>query len=122
MSLLTRWKPRRIFCTTQADHSDEPGVEHVVKFRQGPVGTAALISEVLGTGLLAAGGVRVLDRRFVMVSEGFGGSYRGKTDVTYPVQPGWHYGTVLRHDVENGPPMAVSDLADPQELLTLWAF
>jgi hypothetical protein len=90
MSLLTRWKPRRVYCTGQADHADAPGVEHVVKFRQGKVGTAALISEILGTQLLAAGGVRVLDSRLVLASEAFAESYKGKTDIPYAVEPGLH--------------------------------
>ncbi len=34
MSRLTRWKPRRVYCTDDANHRDEPGVEHVVKFRE----------------------------------------------------------------------------------------
>ena len=68
MSRLTRWKPRRVYCTEDANHRDEPGIEHVVKFRQGKIGAAALISEVVCGGLLAAGGVPALDGRLVSVS------------------------------------------------------
>jgi len=56
MSEKTRWKPRRVFCTDLADHSDRPGVEHVVKFRQAAAGAAALVSEVLCTKLLRSVG------------------------------------------------------------------
>ncbi len=76
------------------------------------MGTAALISEVLGTQVLAAGGIRVLEIRLVLVSEGFAESYQGKADVPYAVQAGLHYGTVLRQDVENGPPMTSGHLAE----------
>jgi len=47
MLAFSRWKPRRVFCTGKPDHSDQPPVEHVVKFRQGAPGTAALISEIV---------------------------------------------------------------------------
>jgi hypothetical protein len=122
MSILTRWKPRRVFCTTQADHADKPGIEYVVKFRQDKAGTAALISEIIGTRLLAAGGVRVLDSRLVLASDEFASSYQGKNDVSYLVSAGLHYGTILRQDVENGPPLRREDLAEPCDLLAIWAF
>src|SRR5437899_2088703 len=69
MSRVTRWKPRRVFCTEDPNHRDEPGVEHVVKFRQGKVGTAALISEVLCGGLLDAGGALALVRSVAKVHQ-----------------------------------------------------
>jgi hypothetical protein len=122
MSVLTRWKPRKVYCTVQADHGDQPGTEHVVKFRQGKPGTAAVISEVVATQLLAAGGVPVLDGRLIDASPGFAASYLGKMDVSYSIVAGLHYGTVLRHDVENGPPTAIGDLDDPEEVLDLWVF
>ena len=122
MSRLTRWKPRRVYCAEDANHRDEPGIEHVVKFRQGKIGAAALISEVLCGGLLAAGGVPALDGRLVAVSPHFAASCATKTEIPYVIQAGLHFGTVLRPDVENGPPFRIDDLADPQELVDLWAF
>lgn len=96
MSRLTRWKPRRVYCTEDANHRDEPGIEHVVKFRQGKIGAAALISEVLCGGLLAAGGVPALDVRLVAVSPQFAASCATKTEIPYVIQAGLHFGTVLR--------------------------
>lgn len=122
MSSRSRWKPRRIFCTEHPDHRDQPGREHVVKFRQGKAGTAALISEVLCTQLLAAGGVSVLDARLVEVSGGFAASYVTKTEVPYSIEVGPHFGTLYRHDVENGPPLNLAKLAKPQEVVDIWAF
>ena len=122
MSKVTRWKPRRVYCTEQGNHRDEPGVEHVVKFRQGMIGTAALISEVVCGCLLAAGGLPALEGRLVAVSPQFAASYATKIEIPYKIEPGLHFGTVLRFDVENGPPLRVGDLIDPQELVDLWAF
>lgn len=122
MSRVACWKPRRVFCTEQPDHRDEPGVEYVVKFRQGPVGTAALISEVLCGSLLAAGGIAVLEGVLVAVSGQFAASYATKVEIPFAIDEGLHFGTVLRMDVENGPPLRIDDLAQPRELVDLWAF
>ena len=86
MSPKTRWKPRRIFCTECADHSDRPGVEHVVKFRRGPTGTAAVMSEVLCTKLLTVGEVPALDARLVNVAPDFAASYVTKTEIPYTIE------------------------------------
>lgn len=118
MSPLSRWKPRRIVCTSRPDHSDLPGIEHVVKLGQGDVGTAALISEVVCTGLLAAGGVRVLDARIVNIGLNFARAYSGIT----PVVAGPYYGSVRLWDVENGPPPSRDFVADLQEVVDIWAF
>jgi hypothetical protein len=122
MSLLSRWQPRRVFCTEHADHADRPGTLHVVKFRRGPVGTAALISEVVCGHLLEEGGLRVLDRRLVEVSDGLARAFNVNPDRPYEIEPGLHFGTVLRSDVVDGPPLELAELADPQELLDVWAF
>jgi hypothetical protein len=122
MGVLSRWRPRRVFCTERADHADRPGTLHVAKFRQGPVGTAALICEVVCGHLLQAGGLRVLERRLVSVSVGFALAFNVNPDRPYEIDPGLHFGTVLRTDVVDGPPLNLADLADPQELLDIWAF
>lgn len=122
MMEISRWKPRRVFCTNQEDHGDAPGVLHVVKFAQGRIGTAALISEVVCTELIARGGVETLDTRIVRVSDNFAVSCTSKPDIPYEVSRGCHFGTVLRDDVEAGPPMSYDDLAEPKDLVTLWAF
>lgn len=123
MASLTRWKPRKIACTEHRDHGDRPGQMHVVKFRQGkPAGAAALISELLCTQLLAAGGARTLEPRIVQVSPAFSASCETKSEISYSIEPGPHYGTILRWDVENGPPLRIDLLAEPQELLDIWAF
>jgi len=122
MSRVTRWKPRRVYCTEEENHRDEPGVEHVVKFRQGKVGTAALISEILSGSLLQAGGLSVLEGRLVSVSSRFAASCATKTEIPYAIEAGLHFGTLLRFDVENGPPLRIDHLAEPQELVDLWAF
>ena len=59
---------------------------HVVKFRQGQDGSAALISEVLCTQLLAPGGIQVLDARLVHVSPPFATSYVTKTEIPYTIK------------------------------------
>lgn len=111
-----------MFCTLQPDHSDQPGVEHVVKFRQGKVGTAALVSEVLCTKLLASGGVSVLDICLVDVSPQFAASYMTKSEIPYSITVGQHFGSVLKRGVENGPPSGMDSLTSPQEVVDIWAF
>lgn len=122
MADLTRWKPRRVHCTQRPDHSDRPGVLHAVKYRQGKEGTAALISEVLCNKLLRAGGVLVLDARLVHVSPEFAASYVTKTEIPYTINVGLHFGTVLRGDVGDGPPPSINTVADPRDILDIWAF
>ncbi len=115
MMEVSRWKPRKIVCTSNLDHSDKPGNEHVVKLSQGPVGAAAQISEVVCTGLLAARGVATLEMKGVHVGFGFAASYDD-------VAPGVYFGSVLLLDVINGPPPSKVHCADPQELVDIWAF
>lgn len=126
MSKRSRWKPRKVFCTGRADLSGQAPVEHVVKFRRPPgsgslTGATALISEVICGELLSAAGANVLERRLVHVSQEFATSYLA-SDIEYRVSPGVHFGTVRRYDVENGPPMRVDYLANPQEIVDLWVF
>jgi len=104
MSRLTRWKPWRVFCTDEPGAGHADAVEHVVKFRQGPVGTAALISEVVCGHLLEAGGVATLDRRLVSVDSAFAESCRTQGTLPYPVEVGLHFGMVYRPDLQAGPP------------------
>lgn len=123
MATLTRWQPRRIACTEHPDHRDRPGVLHVVKFRQAkPEGAAALISELLCTQLLAAGGVLVLDARIVEVSRQFAASCVTKPEIPYTIEPGRHFGTVLCQDVDDGPPLDIDVVANPQDVVDIWAF
>jgi hypothetical protein len=138
MATWTRWKPSRVLCTQHADHSDRPGIEHVVKFRQSPVrtadlapeelefkvrtATAALISEVLCGQLLAAGGCRTLDQRLVSVAEPFAQRYNGNPERAYTIREGLHFGTVRLLKVENGPPLSMEQLAELQQVVDLWVF
>lgn len=135
----SRWKPRRVRCTVQPDHSDRPGEEHVVKFRQSPLAAsqlsseaiqahqktsvAALISEVLGNWLLAAGGLHVLDARLVSVTARYASDHESRSDKMYMVPEGLHFGTLRRFDVENGGPSLTPDyLMELQQVVDLWAF
>jgi hypothetical protein len=122
MSAVTRWKPRRVFCTEQPNPPEGPGVEHVVKFRQGKAGTGALTSEVVCGWLLKAGSVPVLDGRLVHASDRFAASCKTKAEIPYPIEAGLHFGTVWRPDLQAGPPLRIEDLASPQELVDLWVF
>lgn len=118
----TRWKPRRIFCTIESDHSDAPGTLYVAKLTAGPAGAAALISEVVSTYLLQRAGFKTLEPNIVRVSEGFAASCNAKSDYPGPILAGDYYATVHRDDVAAGPPPSYDVLAQPQELLKLWVF
>jgi hypothetical protein len=120
MAARTRWKPRRVLCTEDAEHAKAP-IEHVVKYVQGPAGAACAISEVVCGHLLSSGGVPVLHRRLVNVSTAFAASY-DPIKVGYEVTPGLHFGTILETDVENGPPRNVDALSRPQDVVDIWAF
>ncbi len=121
MGGLTRWKPRRVICTTDSEHRDQPGREYVVKYAQGQDGTAALISETVCHGLLEAGGLSTLEAAIVEVSERLSASYRA-TGLPFPVEPGQHFGTVWRDDVTPAPPAHYEDLDDPSEIIDVWVF
>lgn len=110
----SRWKPHAVLCTESADHRERPGIGHVVKLAQGSDGAAALISEVICTRLIAAGGLNVLDGRFVMAGPAFATANQ--------IEEGRYYGTVRRFDVVDGPPEKLDVLADPREIVDLWAF
>jgi hypothetical protein len=118
----TRWKPRRVFCTLEVDHSDEPGTLYVAKLARGRAGAAALISEVVSTHLLSTAGFRTLSPHIVRVSEGFAASCNARNDYPGPIAIGDYYGTLHRDDVEAGPPPSYDVLAQPTELLRLWVF
>jgi len=117
---MTRWKPRRVFCTLEADHRDAPGTLYVVKFASGQAGAAALISETVSTRLFALAGCGTLTPAIVRASEGFAASFNRKSDYPGPISHGDYYGTLHRDDVEAGPPPGYDDLAQPLELLRLW--
>lgn len=102
-----------MFCTENSDHRDRPGIAHVAKFAQGSDGAAALISEVICTKLIAAGGLSVLDGRFVLASPAFAAANG--------IEYGRYYATVRRFDVAAGPPEKLDVLADPREIVDLWA-
>ena len=118
----TRWKPRLVWCGRDAGGAHEAGERYVVKYLQGQQGAAALISEVVCRALLEAGGIRVLEAALVYVSPELSASYARKSDPDYDVQPGYHFGTVLRTDVHPGPPTSINQLAVPQESVDIWVF
>lgn len=120
MAEMTRWKPRKVFSTVHADHSDRPGDLYVVKFMQGQAGAAALVSEVVCTSLFRLAGLPTLEPVIVRVTESYAASCRRKSEIPYAVVAGEHYGTVHRSDVEDGPPLGYDDLADPIQILWLW--
>lgn len=117
---ITRWKPRAVYCTQQRDRADLPGIEYVVKFRQGAVGTAALISEVVCGGLFSVAGIAVPEPALVWVSGALSAGYTKDSSVPYAVQSGLHFGTKRLQSVEFGPPESVGRLAWPQELVDIW--
>lgn len=122
MSLLTRWKPRRVVCTQDAGHADLPGLLYVVKFAQGKPGAAALISEVICTEVFKRAGLATLEPVLVSVSPAFAASCNLKSDFPYKIQPGYHFGTIHKNDVEAGPPLGYDDLYDPTQLIDIWVF
>lgn len=121
-SEVTRWKPRRVSCTLQANHADQPGNLYVVKFLQGQTGAAALISEVVSTSLYRSAGLATLDPVIVRASGAFAASFVGNTTMPYTIVSGDHFGTLHRNDVEAGPPPRYDYLADPAEIIRLWVF
>jgi len=121
-TMLSRWKPRRVFCTSQPDHSDEPGNLYVVKFLQNQAGAAALISELICTSLYTLAGIRTLDSAIVHVSQAFADSYLTKVEIPYQILMGDHFGTVHRSDVETAQTLTYDQLAAPSEILRLWVF
>ena len=118
----TKWKPRRVYCTSNDDHADAPGIPHVVKFAWSRESAAALISEAVCTRLLAIGGLATLDTTTVRASSTFAASCNAKSDFPYPIRAGDHFGTILREDVEAGPPLEYDDIAEPFEVVILWVF
>ena len=124
----TRWEPRRVFCTRTANHRDAPGQLHVVKFRRtgDPASAAASISEVVCHVLLNALGVRTFAAAFVRVSVSMARRYARHPDVGYSIPAGLHFGTVYRPDVIfvdplRAAPLSWDVLADPSELIAIWA-
>lgn len=120
MAGVTRWKPRRVYCTNDQNHTDPPGQLLVVKFLQGQPGAAALISEVVATNLLRFADFPTLDPFIVRVSDGYAQSCNASSDYPYLVVTGLHFGTLHRADVEAGPPLGYDDLAKPSEVVDLW--
>jgi hypothetical protein len=120
MTVATKWKPRRVECTGAPDHSDAPGIMFVVKYASGKEGCACAISELICTQLLGKVGLRTLDPHLVSVSPSFAASCNLKMDLRYAVSPGYHYGTTLKTDVDDGPPLSLGDLFEPNDLVLLW--
>ena len=120
MSVLTKWKPRKVECTKTAEHSDIPGEMFVVKYASSKEGSACAISELVCTQLLAGIGLRTLEPSIVRVSQGFAASCNFKSDFPYAIKEGDHYGTQLVTRVADGPPTALDDLNDPWQLVLLW--
>jgi hypothetical protein len=116
------WKPRRVYCTTSPDHSDQPGILCVVKFCQGKRGAAAMVSEVLCRRLFEAGGISVLNALIVLVSENFSASWNETPDMPFPIIPGEYFGTIHRGDLAAGPPVALNQVKQPQEIVDIWVF
>lgn len=117
----TRWKPRRVFCTNQPDHSDAPGIRYVVKYRRGEAASAAAcISEVVCYFLLRELGIRTLDAALARVSPEMARSYHKTENLGYNVDIGVHFCTLFREDSESGPPPLWEILADPEELIAIW--
>ncbi len=117
---VTRWKPRKVYCTRDPEHADQPGQRCVVKFQQGREGVAALISEVVATTLLASAGFQTLNPVVVGASDGFARSCNANSEFPYRVIQGIHYGTPYRDDVVAGPPLRYHDLVSPVEVVHLW--
>jgi hypothetical protein len=118
----TKWKPRRVYCTADANHADAPGIPHVVKYASNRESAAALISEAVCTRLLSVGGLATLDPTIVRANSTFAASCNAKSDFPYRVLEGDHFGTILREDVEAGPPLEYDDIAEPFEIILLWVF
>jgi hypothetical protein len=122
----TRWEPRRVLCTRSA-HPSGATVEYVVKYRRpGPVGAAALISEVMCHALLTDLQLGTLEPALVVVSRAVARLYRERHFTDYEVQEGAHFGTVYRPDLEPADPRAwtatfAEYLVDPTDLVALWA-
>lgn len=122
----TRWEPRRVLCTRRADRTGAP-VEYVVKYRRrGPIGAAALISEVVSHALLGRLQLRTLSAALVQVNATVARYYAARKLVDYEVLRGEHFGTVYRPDLEPADPRTWipvfwERLADPAELVALWA-
>ena len=120
MANWSKWKPRRVECTTTADHGKLPGHMFVVKYAREGEGCACAISELICTQLLAELGIHTLSPFIVEVSTGFAASCNFKSDFPYKIPPGPHFGTLLETDVVDGPPIALDDLSRPFDLVLLW--
>lgn len=122
----TRWEPRKVLCSRKRVLSGG-AIEYVVKFRRGePVGAAALISEVVCHSLLTELQLETLDAALVRVSRAVARLYQERQLTEYEVLEGTHFGTVYRPDLDPADPRTwmptfVDAMADPQELVALWA-
>ena len=120
MANWSKWKPRQVQCTRTADHQDLPGRKFVVKYAREAEGCACTISELICTQLLLELGIQTLNPFIIEVSAGFAGSCNLKSDFPYKISPGPHFGTEHDPNVENGPPVAIDDLAEPFDIVLLW--
>jgi hypothetical protein len=115
----TKWKPRRVECTQSGDHRGDAAGLYIVKYGSDSGAFRCLISELVCTQLLASLGVRTLSPHIVEVTAGFAASCNLKSDFIRKIVAGKHFGTP-EIDAENGPPIALSQLSDPEELVLLW--
>lgn len=127
----TRWQPRKTVCTQTREHTDLPGVLHVVKFCQGQIGAAAMISEVICHELYRAGGMHVLDAVIVEASEAFAtgwnetlgtGLIDGVPEPPIRIVAGSYFGTVYISGVYDGPLASIEDVEKPEHLVLIWVF
>ncbi len=121
LEIKTRWEPRKVFCTQQADHSDAPGVRHVVKYRRDdPASAAACISEVVSYAILKALEIRTLEAALVFVRPDLARSYDKAENIGYNTKSGLHFSTIFNAESEAGPPPLWDMMADPQEAVAIW--
>lgn len=122
MGKMTRWQPRKVYCTASTDHSDLPGELCVVKFCKGRTGAAAMISEVVCHGLFQAAAIPVLDIRLVAVSASFAASWNDTKEVPFkPLPEGRYFGSVHEDNVVPGPPNKLVDVV-AGDLVDIWVF
>lgn len=119
----TRWKPRKMFCTSEPRHGDQPGELCVGKFCQGRQGAAAMISEIVCRHLLASVGVAVLDALIIHASETFARSWNDTPAMPFRIVPGVYFGTRYRGDaipIGAPAPVPLNQIYDLQQIIDLW--
>ena len=127
----TRWYARRTYCTRSPDHTDLPGKLFVVKFCQGGMGAAAMISEVICNELFRAGGLHVLEPVIAEASDTFAAGWNEKiatepteegAKVIPKITSGRYFGTVYVPDPYQGPLTTIEAVEAPEHLVLVWVF